>query len=800
MAAARAPPRDHPGPAPLGLGVASALLAGVLLVQRFPALPPVVASAVAAAVGAWLWSRPDARRFAGAALFGIAIACLHGAAALAVRVPHGLVGEPLALDVRVVGLPVTEPDGAHFEARIESAPGAAAVLAGRRIRIGWYGRGDAPVPRVASGERWRLVLRLRRPHGLVNPGGFDFERRALERRLAATAYVVDADAARRLPREAGAVSVVGRVDAWRERFSRAIGAAVAPERARFVAALALGDTRALSDGDWAVLRATGLTHLIAISGFHVGIVAGFGALLGRGLWRVAPALGRRWPRPLGAAIVALAFAGAYTALAGFALPTVRTLLMIAAALAARLARRAGKPGEAFAFALVGVLVIDPLSVLAPGFWLSFAGVAWLLWCLPGSEGQGVLLPFLRAQWVAVLGLLPLTVWFFGQASLAGPAANLVGIPWISLGVVPLCLLGLAATPLPDVVSGTLWNMAAIAMEWLWAVLERIAAWPGSLAWLPEPTLPVLALAVAGTLWCLSPRGVPGRAIAACLLLPLLAPAPQRPPPGEADLWLFDAGQGTSLLVRTAHHDLLYDAGPARPGGADLGASTIVPALHALSVGRLDAMMLSHGDADHAGGAAAVRAAMRPRRESAPPGWAREPMRPCLAGMSWRHDGVGFTVLHPPEFFPYRRNDSSCVLRIDAAGASALLPGDIGRHIEARLAKLPPAAIRTDVLLVPHHGSESSSSLDFLAATRPRIALMSVGRDNRFGLPDAIVLGRYDRYQVALHDTAGSGAIHVRLGAGGARVVERLRHDRPRYWRDPPPAGAGYADAVSGTDR
>ena len=274
----------------------------------------------------------------------------------------------------------------------------------------------------------------------------------------------------------------------------------------------------------------------------------------------------------------------------------------------------------------------------------------------------------------------------------------------------------------------------------------------------------------------------------------------RPPPGEVDLWLFDTGQGLSLLVRTAHRDLLYDAGPATSGGADLGASTVVPALRALGVGRLDELVLSHGDADHAGGAEAVRAALRPRRESAPPGWARPPMRPCLAGTRAIHDGVRFTVLHPPEYFPYLRNESSCVLRIDAAGASALLPGDIGRHIEARLAKLPPAAIRTDVLLVPHHGSESSSSLDFLAATRPRIGLLAVGRDNRFGLPDAIVLRRYDRYRVDVHATADAGAIHVRLGAGGARIVERLRLDRRRYWRDAVPADAGYAGAVSGTDR
>jgi competence protein ComEC len=286
--------------------------------------------------------------------------------------------------------------------------------------------------------------------------------------------------------------------------------------------------------------------------------------------------------------------------------------------------------------------------------------------------------------------------------------------------------------------------------------------------------------------------VPGRALALVLLLPLLTPRDDRPPPGEADLWLLDAGQGLALLVRTAHHDLLYDAGPATRGGADLGATAVVPALRALSVRSLAHLVLSHGDADHAGGADAVRAAFPPRIERAPPGWVRAPGRPCLAGERWALDGVAFTVLHPPEHFPYQRNESSCVLRIDAAGASALLPGDIGRHVEARLARLPPAQVRAAVLLVPHHGSDSSSSLDFLAAVRPSLALIAVGRDNRFDLPKARVLARYDRYRVAVLDTASSGAIRVRLGRDGAHVRERLRHDRPRWWRDAPSGPTGYA--------
>jgi competence protein ComEC len=282
-----------------------------------------------------------------------------------------------------------------------------------------------------------------------------------------------------------------------------------------------------------------------------------------------------------------------------------------------------------------------------------------------------------------------------------------------------------------------------------------------------------------------------------LLLPLLWPNLQRPAPGEAELLVLDVGQGLSVLVLTRSHALLYDAGPAVPRGLDLGEAVVLPALRARGVQRLDALVISHGDNDHAGGAEAVRRALAPARTLAAPGWASAGMEPCLAGTTWEWDGVRFSLLHPTAHFPYQRNDSSCVLRIDAQGASALLPGDISRHVEARLARLPPEQVRADVLLVPHHGSDTSSSLDFLAAVRPSLGLVSVGHDNRFRLPKPVVLGRYQRYGVVLHDTAHSGAISLRLGGSGAGTPRRMRQDQPRYWRHAGPDRSGYA--IGGTE-
>ncbi len=787
------PPARAIAPAPFGLAVAAALLLGVLVVQGFAQLPPWPFAALLVAAGAWLWSRPGAARPFGAALVGLALASLHGQAALALQLPVERSGQGATLEGRILGLPVGEADAVRFELRVTAAQGDAAALVGRRLRLGWYTRPPDTLPVIEPGSVWRFEVRLRTPRGLVNPGGFDFERRALEQRIAATGYVVQPGQARQLLPGTG-------LDHARSRLSQRIASALPPSQARFVTALALGDTRGLSDDDWQVLRATGLTHLIAISGFHVGLVAGFGALLGQLLHRALPGNRSRWPRPQVTAAGALLLAAAYTALAGFALPTVRTLLMIAVVLVARLARRPQGLAEALAFALIAVLLADPLSVLAPGFWLSFLGVAWLAWCLPRLHAGNVLVPFVQAQGVAVLGLLPLSVWFFSQASLPGPLVNLVGIPWISLLVVPLALAGMAMAPFSDAAANACWQASGQLMQWLWIALERIAAWPPALVWLPEPSLLAVALAMAAAFWLLLPRGTPGKPLAALLMLPLLWPAIDRPSQGEFDLVLLDVGQGLSMLVRTQHHDLLYDAGPAVPRGLDLGEAVVLPALRAHGVRRLDAMVLSHGDNDHAGGGDAVVRGMATARVLAPAGWARKGMTVCRTGQAWTWDGVTFSFLHPTPHFPYLGNQSSCVLRVEANGTSALLPGDIGRHVEARLARLPALEARADVLLVPHHGSDSSSSLDFIAAVRPSLGLVAVGHQNRFGLPKPIVLDRYQRYRVALLDTAHSGAIHLRLGPDGVQVRQRMRQDRRRYWRDAVPGGSGYAVGSPEPDR
>lgn len=768
---------------PLGLATAVALLIGVLLVQLSPGLPPVSISAVVvAAAGIAFWRWPSSRLFS-ALVFGVALAAAHGRWAVDIRLDDALAGRVLQIEGEVLGLPLREHDSVRFEFRVRGGEAAARPLEGRKVRLGWYG----PSPSIVPGESWRLKVSLKPPRGVLNPGGFDSEKRALEQRLAGTGHVRDVASARRL-------STAGGIDAWRLRLSNRMAVALPGDRARFVQALALGDTRALSDSDWALLRVTGLTHLIAISGFHVGLVAGFGVLLMRGLYFVFGGWGRRWPRPQALALSGLVFAIGYTALAGFALPTLRTCLMIATIAVAHMFRRSASGAQCFALALIAVLLFDPLSVLAPGFWLSFAGVAWLLWCLPHDPDSGVVRPFLQAQAVAVLGLLPFTVWFFGQASLLGPFTNLIGIPWISLVVVPMALLGLLLSPLSETLAAWCWQTSAWLMDGLWRCLEWLGQSPWSLLWLPEPDALALSLALCAAFWLLLPRGVPGKPLALLLLLPLLWPNIERPSRGEVDIALIDVGQGLSVLVTTERHALLFDAGPASERGLDLGESAVVPALRGTGLKNLDVLLLSHGDNDHVGGSEAVRRAFPGVRVLAPEGWAGEGMDVCRRGARWKWDDVNFQILHPPPHYPYLRNDSSCVLRVEAGGTVALLPGDIGKHVEARLVHEQAQALRADLLVAAHHGSDTSSTAEFVAAVDPKLVLVATGAYSRFRLPKQDVVQRYRQRGADVAGSVESGWLRVRMSDRGLRDLQRRRVDQARYWRQPAPAEAlsGYA--------
>nr|WP_268235763.1 DNA internalization-related competence protein ComEC/Rec2 [Arenimonas maotaiensis] len=745
-----------------------AFAAGVALLQLLPVLPDIPFGIFLLPALAGLLLLP--RLAVPAALVcGLAFAGLSAQDALSRRLPLEASGERGQALVRIVDLPRQAEDGWQFEAEIlESADFPR--LAGERVKLAWYRTPE----RLSAGDVWRFELLLRTPNGVRNPGGFDAEMRALQKGWAAQGYV--RGQARRIGNDGG-------IDAVRERLSRRIASAMPGRDARFVRALALGDTRFLTEDDWDVLRRTGITHLIAISGFHVGIVALFAMYGLSGLYRLFPALGLRLPRPMASAMVAIAAAAGYATLAGFAVPTVRTALMIAVFMAHRLLHRSGTVVQAVAMSMAAILLWDPFALLASGFWLSFTGVLALVAFMPRAE-SGLLGPFLWAQWICTLVLLPLTLAFFGQTSLVSPAVNLLAIPLISLAIVPLALIGCVFAFLPTL-AAVFWGLSAWLMALFWQGLLWLQQWPGAAVFLPEGGLVAVLAAMLGAGLCLLPAGVPGRWLGLPLMLPLLWPTMPDIPHQNVRVAMIDVGQGLSVLVRTRNHALLYDTGAGREKGFNRGESTVLPALRALDVGRLDKVVISHGDNDHAGGLSAIRKGIVVRRVDA----SGDTASPCRAGASWQWDGVRFSYLWPGSDAVGSDNDASCVLRIEAGARTLLLTGDIGEHAEAALVARHGAGLRAELMTVPHHGSATSSTAEFLDAVRPKQALVSSGFQNRFRHPRAEVVGRYRMRGATVWNSAAEGWVELAGDSAGWQLQRREREHGRRYWSRPIPREA-----------
>ena len=752
------------------------LLLGVLVVQWLVVLPPrwvCVVVAIAAFALGWFFRRCGWLAWFA---FGMAWACWHGHGAMDARLPRELEGEDVQVIGKVIDLPTRSEGAVGFLFDVEQASRGGQPLALRgRVRANWYDDNA----KVAPCGRWQLTLRVKRPRGLLNPGGSDGERSALERGIVATGYV-RADDSNRL------LGTAWCIDGVRDAISAGMAHRIADTRdAALIRAFAVGDIRGLTPRDWDVARANGIPHLLAISGFHVGVAAVFGVWLARLFYSLLPALALRVPRLQVQASMALVAAFIYSALAGFGLPTVRTLLMIAVVALCRGLRRQSGGLQSLALALFVVVLFDPLCVLSAGFWLSFVGVAFLMTCLTtrGHGLRGFLTELTSAQLAMTISLMPLTQWFFGQASLVGALSNLVAVPYVSFVIVPCTLIGvLLLVACPMLASPVLWLAGQMAHAQWW-LLDRMAIWPGAHWYLPEVHLWALLLAMIGALWLLMPRGIPLRWIGALLFLPLLLSRRDVPEEGGFQLWTLDVGQGLSMLVRTRHHFLVYDAGARFPSDYDLGEAVVLPSLHALGIRSVDVLVASHADNDHAGGIPAVAAGFpEAERYSGEPERLPIPMKACEAGHAWAWDGVTITVL-PSGGAEGPANDRSCVLLVEGRAGRALLTGDMTARIEPTVvAAIPPGPPL--VLSVPHHGSRTSSSAALIAGTQPLLALISSGWRNRFHHPHPLVIQRYEAAGVPWLNTATSGAIEVNFPADAPPYVAHCwRQRQARYWRE-----------------
>ncbi|MCH7342301.1 DNA internalization-related competence protein ComEC/Rec2 [Pelomonas sp. CA6] len=767
---------------------------------------------VALALGWWRWRRSRAAtRVAWTALV-LAAALLGGANAgwRAVQrmddqlAPHWQ-GQTLALQGRIAELPqplagMGGDSGWRLVLAVEQARSPGLAEPPRlppRLLLSCFHLPEAP----HADERWALTARLRPAHALLNPHGPDGRLWMLEQELGGAGACTAQPAPRRLA-PASAWRLQGWRDALRERIQRRLQDR--PREASVLVALSLGDQSALAARDWALLRDTGVAHLFSVSGLHITMLAWLAARAGRWAWSRGARLSLAVAAPRAGTALGLATALLYTLFSGWGVPAQRTLwMLVALALLQRLGLRWPWALQLLAVAAL-VVGLDPWALLQPGFWLSFCAVGLLMAGAPPSPQSGAapgwrqrLRGALREQLSITLGLAPLTLLLFRQLSLVGLAANALAIPLVSWAVTPLALLGALCPPL--------WEPAAWLVRGLWVVLEGLQGLPLAVWWVPVAPQWAQLLALAGA--ALVALALPWRLRLAGLacMLPMLAPLPQRPPPGVLELLALDIGQGNAVLLLTHGHALLYDTGPRWGPDLDAGARVILPVLRALGVPALDLLIVSHADQDHSGGAASVLAGLPVRARLG----ALRGAPPCERGQAWRWDGVDFELLHPVPEPPAaasatsprpRANARSCVLRVSAQGRRVLLTADIEAAQEAQLvAREGAQGLRAELLMVPHHGSKTSSSDALLDAVAPRLGLVQSGFQNRFGHPALAVVQRYAARGIVLVNTADCGAWRWRSDGPAAEVLvpaadcERLR--RGRYWLADPPRGPGDGDAA-----
>jgi len=744
------------------------LLAGIVLVQQFSDIPEnywIVILLISIFLLAFfrLWRLMF---FTIGVLWAISFASMR----LADRLPESIEGQHLYIEGLVAGLPQHDDRRVRFDFMVlKSSPKIP-----KKIRLSWY----FPKQQIKAGQSWQMTVKLKKPHGRLNPGGFDYERWLFMENIAATGYI------RNKPKPI----LIATPPVWKS-FSTVRQAIadqlekqlVGSENIGLIKALTIGDRNDISDKQWEVLRKTGTIHLVAISGLHIGLISGLVYFL---VFKLSIKLSIVSPQKI-AAISSVMIAIFYAALAGFSLPTQRALIMLTVAMVALTLQRNTTAKNILALAILGVVMFDPLAVLSAGFWLSFLAVMVIVYSLSGRLGKtNYWLGVTKIHCVTAMGLSPVLLFYFQQISIIAPIANFIAVPVVTLLLVPLCFIAVFALIVSVGVAQQILLLIDSILQGLWLVLSNLSEWPYAVITMATPPYYALPFALLGVLVLLAPRGIPMRWLGSVLLLPLFFTKQDKPEPGQVMMTLLDVGQGLSAVVQTTNHNLIFDTGAKYSKQFDMGKSVVVPFLQYKGIYNIDTLLISHGDNDHIGGAQSILEKSKVSKvlTSVPELLKQYQPTVCESGQKWNWDQVDFEIISPPLAVLNGENNNSCVLKVTAGSSSLLLTGDIEKQAEDWLAKQHGDMLKSNVLISPHHGSKTSSTLLFMKKVDPDVVLIPAGYKNRFSFPHTEVLTRYEKLNMKWMNVANEGAITVELKQNKF-MLKTMRSDNNHYWNN-----------------
>jgi competence protein ComEC len=763
-----------------------------------------------------------------ALLIGIGYGLIYGHSLIAKQLPHDLEAQTFWVNVKVVGLPKLNHQRQRFTARIQSIElknnglknnemkeKDLSFLIDQKISLSYYfsfARFNAlnkdnakyksqPISKSSSkkivqpGDTWRLLVKLKRPRGFVNPAGFDYQLYLLQQGLVASGYVKNHKDNQLIARECPLINI----HCVRFKLSESVKKYLKEHSHHgTLLGLIVGNRDSITEEQWQLLRNTGTIHLMAISGLHVGLAALMGLLFGKLLMRFCGLLFfknidiLRYSRFL-PTVFSITFSFFYSLLAGFSLPTQRATIMILAVQIFFLLNRKINPWLIVSIALLGIAMLDPLASMSQGFWLSFLAVAILMFTGIGYQNRDSQvifrslnkgLAFIKMQWFLVVGLAIPGIVLVQGFSLSSPVSNLVAIPWVSIFTVPFSFLGLISWFFNEQLGIWFFRVAIESLNYLWLMLEQSEYYFGGFFDydFKHVSLMYLLLAFVGIVWCYLPRGIPFRWLGLLCLLPLLFASNNK---FDLRINFLDVGQGTAVVVETPNHQMVYDVGRRYSDQFDVGQHIVAPYLIQQGYKAIDRLMVSHSDHDHSGGMQGLLSLINVKHIFS--GEAKQTGgQQCLAGQQWHWDDVEFSVIWPTKDYidsaiDESSNNRSCVLLIRYGHNHILLAGDIEKSVERKLLAKHNLPESISVLLVPHHGSRSSSHLNWVTHLQPDYAVVTAGYLNAYHHPNKKVVQRYQAYASHYLNTAYSGAIRFTFSQTQKVKVDEWRYDFSRYW-------------------